>query len=397
MASSSAQRGKARATPPQQPPPPPPPPPPLPAQVHGRDSSAERVPPPPPPPPPQLPGGGASAERPRLDQVASFYELIERHVTASVLGRHARSAELCGRAAIQAEAFFGGDSLIWTDLRFREATAFTNQSVATADADGHALASQAWKLLLPLHAILLRRHAANTLLAVRREEADYDAHAQAFAHKSRDKLVVSRVGVQLGQAVFGFAILLGVTAVTLNLLRCQGWPRDEVTRAQSFVLDALNVIPLTAGSRVIVEYEPILVAFVEDMSKHAYDPAFRDAVLRKWRSPAVSNVLRSHGTLQTGVASIEREAAEYDARRRADIEKIGLRECAWPSCDKVERTVREFKQCSGCRSVWYCSPEHQMLDWGVHRTACGELDVARKKAMKSEAVKGGAGGAFAAA
>ena len=60
---------------------------------------------------------------------------------------------------------------------------------------------------------------------------------------------------------------------------------------------------------------------------------------------------------------------------------IGLRECAWPSCDKVERTVREFKQCSGCRSVWYCSPEHQMLDWGAHRKDCQKLDKTRRAAM----------------
>ena len=147
-------------------------------------------------------------------------------------------------------------------------------------------------------------------------------------------------------------------------------------------------------SRVVVECEPALVVFVEDMPKFAYDPAFRDAVLRKWRSPAASDVLRSRKMLHTNVAVQEQRVADFNARRRADIEEIGLRECAWPSCDKVERTVREFKQCSGCRSVWYCSPEHQMLDWGEHRKTCGELNAARKKAAKEaeSAAKGEAGG-----
>ena len=190
-----------------------------------------------------------------------------------------------------------------------------------------------------------------------------------------------------------FSTLTIVAAITLNLLKLQYWQRDEVTRAQSFFLELLDIIPLTAASRVVVEYEPTLVAFVEDVPNHAYDPAFRDAVLRKWRSPAVSNVLRSRGTLQTGVTQFNNTQVEFQARRRADIEKIGLRECAWPSCDKVERTVREFKQCSGCRSVWYCGPEHQMLDWGEHRKTCGELDVARRVAAAKE---GGASGAASA-
>ena len=104
-------------------------------------------------------------------------------------------------------------------------------------------------------------------------------------------------------------------------------------------------------------------------------------MLRKWRSNAVADVLRARGVLQTGVTASQENIAEYEARQRADIEKTGLRECAWPSCDKVERTVREFKQCSGCRSVWYCSPEHHTLDWGAHKKNCQRLDKARRAAM----------------
>ena len=101
-------------------------------------------------------------------------------------------------------------------------------------------------------------------------------------------------------------------------------------------------------------------------------------MLLKWRSHAVTDVLRARGVLQTGVAVLKGQNAQLEARQRADIEKIGLQECAWPSCDKAERTVREFKQCSGCRSVWYCSPEHQMLDWGAHRNVCRALDAERR-------------------
>ena len=126
------------------------------------------------------------------------------------------------------------------------------------------------------------------------------------------------------------------------------------------------------------------------MKPQNYEPSFCAAVLRKWRSSAVADVLRARGSLQTGVAAHQESSAEFEARQRADIEKIGLRECAWPSCGKVERTVREFKQCSGCRSVWYCSPEHHTLHWGAHRRDCQKLDQARRAAM---AAGGGALGA----
>ena len=118
-----------------------------------------------------------------------------------------------------------------------------------------------------------------------------------------------------------------------------------------------------------------------DMNPQNFEPSFCAAVLRKWRSSAVADVLRARGVLHAAAATYQQINAEFEARKRADIEKIGLRECAWPSCDKVERTVREFKQCSGCRSVWYCSPEHHTLDWGAHKKDCQKLDKAIRAAM----------------
>ena len=126
------------------------------------------------------------------------------------------------------------------------------------------------------------------------------------------------------------------------------------------------------------------------MKPQNFEASFCAAVLRKWRSSAVADVLRARGVLQTGVPAHQQNNAEFDARRRADIEKIGLRECAWPSCDKVERTVREFKQCSGCRSVWYCRPEHHTLDWGTHKKDCQKLDKARRVVMAAGGEASGA-------
>ena len=113
------------------------------------------------------------------------------------------------------------------------------------------------------------------------------------------------------------------------------------------------------------------------MSPQNYEPAFCAAVLRKWRSDAVSSVLRAHGVLQTGLAVHEQTNATFDARQRDDIAKHGLRDCALPSCAKTEQTVKEFAHCSGCRSVVYCCQEHQALDWTMHRKACRAKQAAR--------------------
>ena len=68
-------------------------------------SSSERgaawAPRPPPQPPPE--------------ELAAFYALAQRKTTAAVLGRHARCAELCDRAAQHAATLWGNNSLVVAD------------------------------------------------------------------------------------------------------------------------------------------------------------------------------------------------------------------------------------------------------------------------------------------
>ena len=118
---------------------------------------------------------------------------------------------------------------------------------------------------------------------------------------------------------------------------------------------ALDVIPQTRSVRFQIGMDATFAYVIEKhINPESVRPTFCAAVLRKWRSNAVCDVLRARGTLTDPLAHQSKVENECAARQRADIEKHGLRECAWPSCVKVERTVREFKQCSGCRSVWYC-------------------------------------------
>ena len=118
-----------------------------------------------------------------------------------------------------------------------------------------------------------------------------------------------------------------------------------------------------------------LVALIEKVNPHNYDPNSCAAVLRKWRD--VSSVLRARGVLHTGAALYEQACAEFDARQRDNVATHGLRDCALPSCSKAERTVKEFSLCAGCRSQVYCCLEHQALDWKAHKKACKEKQAAR--------------------
>ena len=115
----------------------------------------------------------------------------------------------------------------------------------------------------------------------------------------------------------------------------------------------------------------------QEMKPRNYGSAFCSAVLCKWRSHAVCSVLQSRGILQTGVAKSKQSQAEFDALKRADIAMHGLRDCAFPSCVKTEKTVNEFNLCAGCRSQVYCCLEHQALDWKAHKKECKEKEAAR--------------------
>ena len=140
--------------------------------------------------------------------------------------------------------------------------------------------------------------------------------------------------------------------------------------------------------------EDHLVETFEQVNPQLYEPIFCAAVLRKWRSNAVSSVLQARSVLQAGVATAERSRADFEVLKRGDVEKHGLRDCALPSCSKMEKTVKEFAGCSGCRSVVYCCVEHQALDWRAHKKACLETEAARLAA--DEADGEGTGGAAAA-
>ena len=107
---------------------------------------------------------GAARAPPPPGQLAAFYKLVDKRVIACALTRVARSAELSAQVAVQAEALFGDDSLVVAQLRYRESEALAGLSMAASGAEKAALQRQSWAVLVSFSPLLLCRLEADTLL-----------------------------------------------------------------------------------------------------------------------------------------------------------------------------------------------------------------------------------------
>jgi hypothetical protein len=81
-----------------------------------------------------------------------------------------------------------------------------------------------------------------------------------------------------------------------------------------------------------------------------------------------------------------------DASNRAMVESLAsagsaLRVCASAECGAREVHPNQFKLCAACKTVVYCSKEHQAAHWLAHKTAC---KAARKAAAEQAEQAGGA-------
>ena len=337
----------------------------------------------------------ATRAPPPPDQLASFHSLVDKLAKAGALCRYARAAELSARAPEKAEALFtADDSLVVAYLWMNESKALVGVAVSASDAEQQALQfRRSWSALLSVVALLQRRITANTLLpgTVRKEESDFCAHLEAAMFTARNKPVpppdmLQAVGSALGYTGAAQRVVqksaLRVDGLSAALAGCAAKGCGVICAPSSCfflllmrsqALHALDVIPQSAGFHGDFPEEADLFAFItKHLTPQTYEPAFCAAVLRKWRSDAVSSVLRARGVLQAGIATAEQINVDFDSRQREDIAKHGLRNCALPSCAKTAKTVKEFAHCSGCRSVVYCCAEHQGLHWTKHKKACNK-------------------------
>ena len=119
----------------------------------------------------------------------------------------------------------------------------------------------------------------------------------------------------------------------------------------------------------------------------AYDATFLASIRSKWSSVAMVQMRQKHGLLDA-TEMMQKASDDVKESRRADVAEHGLKHCALPSCGNQEAPVQQYKFCSACRSVWYCSAEHGALHWTEHKPVCRATVAARKAAAE-----GGAGSA----
>ena len=179
---------------------------------------------------------------PPPEEVAAFYARVENQVTASALRRHARCAELSDRAARQAGKLWDDNSPVVADLRVSEATVLRNMAdTSTSSSEQEELLRRAWAILVPVHALLLRRLADITLLpgTIKEEEVTYFARVLAFTWKAIDKPVPSDDAVLQGfGVVLGYTTLMDAVSNTLALLAELRGSALPLESAHSFVLTA---------------------------------------------------------------------------------------------------------------------------------------------------------------
>ena len=155
--------------------------------------------------------------------------------------------------------------------------------------------------------------------------------------------------------------------------------------AEQFVFLTLDYLALMRAVTVPIIGEAALAHAVQQLlASGVMEPPFRAALETWWTSPDVVASLRARGTIEESMAFVHDSDVKSEAAQRADVAEHGLLVCALPGCDKKEVTVREFKVCSACRAVAYCSAEHGGLHWaGGHKHECKELKAAGAKPARA--------------
>ena len=277
-----------------------------------------------------------------------------------------------------------------TYLILRRASSLCQQSrlEVVSEDEKAALDDEAWALVSGCLPLLVRRMDDNTMLPGRGTAVELAffkrftvTRQTAFGHLLQSSRQLQLVGLSLGYAT---ALL---AAGGLLALLC--WRRD--VEAQSFVLRVVDCM-LTAGRSLTGFTLGEEINFADTIRSafsgaFPYDAAFVASLRSKWTSAAMVQTRRERGLLDAS-ARVNQTVKAGSARWRADVAEHGLKECALPSCDKREASVQQYKFCSVCRSVWYCSAEHGALHWAVHKPVC-RATVAAKEA----AAGGGAGAA----
>ena len=301
-----------------------------------------------------------------------------------------RAAEYYGRAAADARVLWGDKgALCVVCVLIRQSNVLVEHVRVTASADDATpLWLEAQRLLAECRRILNSRLSANTCLVGRcfAVEEDFFVRynvmvvstvvSKALTSEQRANLV--RVKRQVG-----YEACMETAYAGLQFAYSAPLMVKERAEMQAFALRCVGIMATATHPSIVGEQH--FAKLIRDLlaSNHLEQP-FKAELARVWNRPALQNALRARGVFEEGDAedaAIKKEIDEtLDKKAAADLAKHGLRWCALPSCAKQELRVFDFKQCSACKAVMYCSAEHAALHWtATHRKECASLKAAGAK------------------
>ena len=329
--------------------------------------------------------------------------LTNKGTELALKGHHARAAAKLALAAEEAERVLPGsqDCLITAALRAEQIDTLLSYSTASAakPADANDVLRKACFHLLPAVVdVLERRKAAGTLLpgtCRSVEVAWFKAERRHCRLQQGMSLTAAEEGSTRSAPYVGYTTFMRIAAslafvlnnivafkYTLNL-------SDEemdvhTSKAMLFLASALDMMTLprprayekwVAGEPEVVRltgnFSPVFTSMAEDGD---YPEA--QQLHNAWQRVQRSGVLRVRG-IEEGIEEVHQHHLIMRAVAHAALAAGRLRTCALASCAAGEAHLEHFKSCAACRTVCYCSREHQVQDWPAHKAAC---KAARKAA-----------------
>ena len=312
--------------------------------------------------------------------------LVEKALAASKSGRYALAAAFYKHAADEALRLHG-DTFVCTFLTLQRSHELTLQAQleAVPPQERTALYSEAWALVSSCLPLIARRLDANTMLPGRGTAVELAFFKRNVVTRNAtfDKPPLSTRGLQLVGLFLGYTTAVIAAELLLRLLPWRNIEGHDV-EAEAFVLRVVDC--MLPAARSMPEFSsPGEMQFAFTMQQifagafPKYDATFLASLRSKWTAAAMVQMRRERN-LPDASERAGKLIEKGTTRWRADVAEHGLRSCALPSCDKKEASVQQYKFCSACRSVWYCSEEHGALHWTEHKPVCRATVAAQQAA-----------------
>ena len=354
----------------------------------------------------------APSERPvdpSPDAVEAFYDLYKKGNSAMSQNRVLRVAEYYGRAACAARGQWGDEGSLCLVLALLQQSCQLGGHLETGAALDAATWLEAQRLLAECCRILTARLSANTCLVGRCfavEEDFYARHLVMILEAGGTTLALeSKAALQQHKGEVGYDTCISAAEIGLEFAYpvlvfgsehpppLSGEVRKE---AQAFVLRCVGI--MAAAPHIHGGADVRFAKRVRNLlSSNDLEQPFKADLARVWDRPALQNALRAAGVFDEyrAAPAVQKFHEIIDKKAAADKAKHGLRWCALPSCAKQEACVFDFKACSACKAVVYCSAEHGALHWTRdHSKECPSRKAAGAK-PRSTADDGEGGGGSA--